>query len=141
MRLLAQREHSRQELLLKLALKGHSAGVVRPVLDELATEGWQSDLRYAETYARQRVAKGYGWQRVVYELRQRGVDAVDWDSLKRDLEVTDLVALQHVYNSKFGADKHVSRTEWAKRTRFLLQRGFSASMIKLLSQELQLLIR
>lgn len=138
LRLLAQREHSQQELVQKLSLRGFAAVLVKPVLAELVTEGWQSDQRYAQSYARQRLDKGYGWQRIAYELRQRGISDADLQTLKCEFaEVDEQQSVFQLYEKKFGLEPVNSRQEWAKRTRFLLQRGFSNSMISALGKQLQ----
>jgi len=43
LRLLARREHSQQELLNKLALRGFEQDDAQPVIDEMAEQGWQDD--------------------------------------------------------------------------------------------------
>ena len=70
--LLARREHSRSELARKLAPHAQSREELETLLDDLVRQGFLSDLRYAESVARSRGAR-YGSQRVVQELRQKGV--------------------------------------------------------------------
>lgn len=140
-RLLSHREHSRQELLHKLALKGFAAHLGQPILDELALKGWQSDQRYAECYARQRLQKGYGELRVAYELRQRGVNGLDLDAIVLEVAGDWMVLLEQTYLKKYDHEPFMSRAEWAKRSRFLLQRGFSADKINLLFKHLQIKFR
>lgn len=135
--LLTLREHSRQELLLKLTAKGYPAELVQVVINELALHDWQSDQRYAENYARQRQQKGFGKLRVRYELRQRGIEAVNLESFTEDQE-DEFSLLQRIYLKKYPADTVISGGERAKRFRFLLQRGFSAEMINDLFKHLQL---
>lgn len=135
MRLLALREHSQQELMVKLQRRGFNKTQIQPVLNELHTAGWQNDQRYAECYARQRLANGFGWQRVAYELRLRGVTDADISFIKAEFaELDSQELLMQVYEKKYGTDVVTSRQEWAKRMRFLLQRGFSGSMLKALNK-------
>lgn len=132
MRLLTRREHSRRELLEKLQLRGHDCVVAEAVLDELAEQGWQSDRRYAESYARQRISKGYGPLRIVYEIEQRGGERIDVDAVMQETGGDWQEALKKIYVEKYGLTKDLSYTEWAKRVRFLQHRGFSQAMIKAL---------
>ena len=60
MRLLSMREHSRLELCNKLKVKSFAQDEIQEVLDGLVNEGWQSDQRFAESFIRQRIHKGYG---------------------------------------------------------------------------------
>ncbi|MDI1230670.1 MAG: regulatory protein RecX [Methylobacter sp.] len=138
LRLLARREHSQKELLAKLALRGFDKDDVLPVIDELVKQGWQDDLRYAESYARFRILKGYGPIRVSYELSQNGIAALDLDAIVQ-IEVGGWMALlEQVYRKKYNHDMLLERNEWAKRSRFLLHRGFSGAMIGALFDQLDI---
>ncbi|MFZ2407018.1 MAG: regulatory protein RecX [Methylobacter sp.] len=138
LRLLARREHSQQELLNKLALRGFDRDDAQPVIDELAEQGWQDDLRYAESYARFRIQKGYGPIRVRHELKQNGIAAFDLESIVQEEAGSWMALLEQVYSKKYTHDTALDRNEWAKRSRFLLQRGFSGAMISALFDELNI---
>lgn len=119
-------------------LKGFAAELVQPVLNELALKDWQSDQRYASCHVRQRLQKGYGGLRIAQELRQRGVIGFDLDSVVAEVGEDWMDLLQQTYLKKYPPESTVSRLEWAKRSRFLLQRGFSAEMVNRLFKHLQL---
>lgn len=134
LRLLAGHEHSRKELLQKLSVKGFAKERIEPVLDELAETGWQSDTRYAESYARSRILKGYGPTYIAYELRQNGIDlgnipSFDLEALAESVAGGWQALSQQVYSKKYGNSPIPNRNEWAKRSRFLQQRGFTHAMI------------
>lgn len=138
MRLLARREHSRRELLDKLALRGYRQAEVEPVIAEIAERNWQNDERYAECFVRQRLEKGYGPLRIRYELQQRGIADVDIDTLAEDSAGGWLNVLLAVYQNKYDHQSPVSQADWLKRSRFLQQRGFSGEMIKALFKTLKI---
>ena len=138
MGLLARREHSQKELLNKLLVKGWAKDDILAVIDELILQGWQSDARYAESYARHRIHKGYGPVWIAYELRKNGVDAVNLDDIVRQTAGSWMDVLEQVYSKKYGHDAVINRNEWAKRTRFLMQRGFSGTMISALFDQLNI---
>ncbi len=138
LRLLARREHSQQELLNKLALRGFDRDDAQPVIDELAEQGWQDDLRYAENYARFRIQKGYGPIRVGYELKQNGIAAFDLEGIVQEEAGSWMALLEQVYSKKYTDDAVLARNEWAKRSRFLLHRGFSGAMISALFDQLNI---
>ncbi|MDD1642727.1 MAG: regulatory protein RecX [Methylobacter sp.] len=138
LRLLARREHSQKELLNKLLVKGLAKDDILAVVEELALQGWQSDLRYAESYARHRIQKGYGPVSVAYELRQNGVDAVNLEDIVQQVAGSWMELLEQVYTKKYGHDLLMDRIEWAKRSRFLLHRGFSGAMISALFDQLNI---
>ncbi|MDD4915988.1 MAG: regulatory protein RecX [Methylococcales bacterium] len=140
LRLLARREHSRRELLDKLALRGYRKEEAEPVLDEIADRNWQNDARYAEAFVRLRIERGCGPLRIRYELQQRGIAAVDIDALSEEIAADWQTLLAAVYRRKYASDKRISRSEWLKRCRFLQQRGFSAAMIAALPRQLHIRI-
>ena len=141
LRLLARREHSQKELLAKLALRGFDKNDALPVIEELAEQGWQNDLRYAESYARFRIQKGYGPIRVNYELKQNGITAFDLDDIAQKEAGSWMVLLEQVYSKKYTHDTVLDRNEWAKRSRFLLHRGFSGEMISVLFDHLAIKLK
>jgi len=140
LRLLARREHSQKELLTKLKQRGLDTEHAKTVIDELAQESWQSDDRFAESFARQRILKGYGPVRIDYELQQKGVLAPDLDKLLDDMAMTWLDVIEQVYRHKYPQSTPITWTDWSRRQRFLQQRGFSADLIKQLSQHLKIKI-
>jgi regulatory protein len=138
LRLLARREHSQKELLNKLLVKGLAKDDILAVIDELAQQGWQSDSRYAESYTRHRIQKGYGPIFIAYELRKNGIDAVNFEDIMQKMADSWMELLEQVYTKKYGHDLLLDRNEWAKRSRFLMQRGFSGTMISALFDHLNI---
>ena len=138
LRLLARREHSQKELLNKLLVKGLAKDDILAVIDELAQQGWQSDSRYAESYTRHRIQKGYGPIFIAYELRKNGIDAVNFEDIMQKMADSWMELLEQVYIKKYGHDLLLDRNEWAKRSRFLMQRGFSGTMISALFDHLNI---
>lgn len=156
LRLLTGRDHSKQELLQKLAAKGYDRDIALAVIEELADEGWQDDLRYAESYARSRILKGYGPVRIAYELRQNGIDitrdgvyaanlsgagdkAFNLDDIVKEVAGSWMALLEQVYSKKYGREKRLDAGERAKSSRFLCQRGFTGDMITALFKHLNIL--
>ncbi|MDD1620836.1 MAG: recombination regulator RecX [Methylococcaceae bacterium] len=138
LRLLARREHSRRELLDKLALRGFQRDEIEPVITEMAERDWQNEERYTECYVRQRIQNGYGPIRIRYELQQRGIDDADLDAQAEEQGGGWQNLLLDVYTSKYGEETSLTQTEWLRRSRFLQQRGFSGEMIKRLFAELKI---
>jgi regulatory protein len=138
LRWLARREHSQKELFTKCVAKGFAQEDILPIIDELARQGWQDDNRYAESYARHRIQKGYGPVAVLYELKQNGVGTVNLDDAVQSVAGSWLDLLEQVYHKKYTRDIPLSRQEWAKRSRFLLQRGFTPDLINALRVHLSI---
>lgn len=73
LRYLGRREYALAELARKLRQRGVDEATADAVVADLADQNLVSDTRYAETWARHRVQKGYGPARIRAELRQKGV--------------------------------------------------------------------
>jgi regulatory protein len=74
--------------------------------------------------------KGYGEMAIRYELKLKGIDfALDLDGILLTVAEDWMDLLTQVYCKKYGEISPIPRLEWAKRSRFLMQRGFSSSCI------------
>ena len=136
--LLVRREHSQKELLNKSLLKGWRTDDIIAVIDELAVQGWQSDTRYAESYTRHRINKGYGPVWISYELRKNNIDSFNVGDVAQQTVGSWMDLLEQVYSKKYKQASVLDRNEWAKRSRFLMQRGFSSTMISTLFDHLNI---
>lgn len=136
--MLARREHSRAELCQKLQAKGFDKSAVDEVVTVLAQEGLQSDERFTESFIRQRLRDGHGPMRISQELRQRGVDDADMDAAVAEFAGSWDELLEQVYAKKYSEDARMTRNEWAKRVRFLQQRGFSYELVRALERRLKI---
>ena len=135
---LMRREHSQQELLQKVFAKGFVKQDIVPVIDELIEQGLQSDARFAESYARSRVHKGFGPLRIQAELKQRGVSDCPFDMAVEDIAGSWQELLVQVYSKKYGNETVLDVKEKLKRSRFLLQRGFPNELVRRLFKQLSL---
>lgn len=129
-RLLARREHSFVELTRKLGRRGWPAGLVERVLSDLADRGLQSDQRYAESFARSRVAKAYGPMRIRAELAERGIDRVLIDQTLRELEVDWFASAASWYERRYGNEPPEDFKEKSRRQQALARRGFDHQVIR-----------
>ncbi|MBC3765082.1 recombination regulator RecX [Neptunicella marina] len=130
-RLLARREHSERELYQKLQQRGISAQELSPILEQFKQRGWQSNLRFAESFVRQRIAKGQGQLRIRNELRERGVEdsAVNQALAEQDVDWFELA--KTVHDKKFSRDAlPLTAQQKQKHQRYLQYRGFSPDQIQ-----------
>jgi regulatory protein len=133
LRLLAQREHSRAELMRKLA--GHAeVDEISAEIERLAELGLQSDARFAEAWVRSKAAR-HGLSRLRRDLAQRGIaqDLIDETLQHADLD-DELARARAVWASRYTAPPADHR-EWARQARFLQSRGFSTGIISRLLKE------
>lgn len=128
--LLARREHTRRELAGKLKAREFSHTEIEALLDRLQEEGLQSDARFAENYVYSRKLRGYGPLRIQQELQVRGVTGA---LVEAYVDFNDQQWMQlacREYEKKFGGTLGTCAKDWAKRTRYLQNRGFSSDIIR-----------
>jgi len=135
---LIRREHSQQELVQKVSAKGFSRDDIMLVLEELIEQGLQSNSRFAESYARSRVHKGFGPLRIRAELQQRGAGDCYFDMAVEDIAGSWSLLLEQVYSKKYDLETGLDIKEKFKRSRFLQQRGFPSDMVQSLFKQLSL---
>jgi regulatory protein len=128
--LLARREHSRRELMRKLAARGFPDEVVASVLDELERTGALANARFTDSFVRSRIAKGQGPQRIRAELAQRGIEDAEADEGLAAASVDWLATIRAVRAKRFGPDLPRDYAERARQARFLQYRGFDSAQIR-----------
>lgn len=127
LRYLSMREHSRFELLQKLAPFEEVPGELALALDDLEAKGFISDQRAAESLVRRRGSR-LGASRVLYELRAKGLDAETVQAATVELKTTELARAQEVWRKKFGVPP-VNPVARMKQMRFLAGRGFAGDVV------------
>jgi len=124
---LARREHSRAELAAKLLPHVQEGEDIESVLDDLAKRNWVSDERVTEQvviHCRSR----FGSQRIIHELRQKGISEELITAVLPELKESELIAAREVWQRKFGTLPQDPK-EKAKQMRFLQSRGFGWEVI------------
>ncbi len=129
-RLLARREHSFRELTRKLERRGWPGELVESVLSDLAERGLQSDQRYAESFARSRVAKFYGPVRIRAELGERGIERALINQVLGGLEVDWFALANDWYERRYAGEPAQDFREKSRRQQALARRGFDHAIIR-----------
>lgn len=126
-RILAARDHGRDELRRKLEKRGFEPAEVAEVLERLAQEGYLDDVRYAREFARQTLGKGHGAAYVRAKLASRGVKAGGGIVTAAE-EAASLRAFLERRRIAPGALTDAAGR--AKILRFLRGRGYSAEAVQ-----------
>lgn len=126
LRLLARREHTRQELENKLSPHAGSSEDLQGLIAGLKQKNQLSEERYAEERAR-RLSRKYGAARIRQDLKAKGVseELVSRFSSSADELQKAKAILERKYRTPAA-----TREERAKRMRFLQGRGFSFDIIR-----------
>jgi regulatory protein len=128
-RLLARREHSKDELRRKLQRRGHPDATIETVVMALSEAAYVSDARFADGFVRVRSERGQGPLRIRAELRQRGVDDTLADELLTETADFWVARARSARRKRFGDAVPETRDDWNRQARFLAQRGFPADLI------------
>lgn len=128
---LARREHAREELERKLAVKGYDQADIAAVLDRLQSQNLQSDYRFASSFLDQRARAGSGPQKIKMELEQHGVASQVIEAVFQEASLEWHELATELWQRKFPI-LATDRKETARRQRFMLQRGFSYEHFKCL---------
>lgn len=129
LRLLAQREHSRFELEIKLARYVQDGDDLRAVLDELQARDFIHSGRVAESVVHRRAAR-LGTQRMIQELRAKGLDDALVREMAERLRASESTRAFAVWRRRFGGAPPNTPQERARQMRFLAARGFPSDVVR-----------
>lgn len=128
--LLVRREHSRKELKLKLRQGGYAGDETSAAIDRLEAQHYQDDDRFAESLLRTRIAQGYGPMRLRVELKSHGVAETRIRELIEQAEVDWEASAAAQLRRRYGSTGSADMAERARRSQFLLRRGFAAATVR-----------
>lgn len=128
LRLLSQREHSRQELERKLARYEAEPGALVAVLDELQAKGFICEERVLQSVLHRRAAK-LGAARLRQELLEKGLPRERVEQAMNGLLGSEQARASAVWRKKYG-ERPDTAQERARQARFLIARGFSAEVVR-----------
>ena len=126
-RMLARREYGRAELTERLLARGIPREDAERTLGELEALGFLSDARYAHGVVAQKSGR-YAKRAIVHALKQKGIASPAAEEALATLDGSDeLAEATALWQRRFGTPPADER-EKARHMRFLLSRGYSASL-------------
>ena len=128
LRLLSQREHSRQELERKLKSFEETPGELAQALDFLQSKDFINEQRVVESVVNSRSRK-LGASRVRQELQAKGLPAEAIAEAVQAMRSTELERAREVWRKKFG-EPPIDQAARVKQVRFLVSRGFAPDVVK-----------
>lgn len=133
-RLLSRRNHTRLEISRKLGQRKYTAEIVRKVIARCERLHYIDDDETARCYLRELVRKGFGTERIRYEMKKKGLFGEYVESLlstyarsREEKAVADGVIGKHM--RRFDRETDPSKRK-EKIYRFMYARGFSADIIR-----------
>lgn len=127
LRLLSQREHSREELRRKLARHVQEGDDLDAVLTELEAKDFISQARVVESTLNRRAAR-LGAARIRQELQAKGLDAERVQEAVASLQSSEWARAHAVWVRRFGS-VGADAAERARQARFLAARGFAGEVV------------
>ena len=137
--LLAQRDYSTKQLSQKLfvffskkddQLDAESlTQAINDVITRCQQSHWLGDMQYIKKYTEMRSRKGFGKNRIVLELKQRGLKREMVDEFMQQIDIDWVEIAHNQLNKKFKEiDKHDLKQK-RQIIQFLLYRGFSQTEV------------
>ena len=124
---LTRKEHSKAELIEKLALYAESRDEVIALVEELSAQRYQSDQRVAEIMLSSQKRKGKGPNRIKMALKTKKIDS---SLIAEELKETDWAEQAYQLKvKKYGKSVERDPKIKAKQIRFLMYRGFEMDAI------------
>lgn len=128
--LLARGDYSAARLHEKLRLKGFMSQAVAETVDTLRARGHLNDARLARGLVERFQKQGFGRCGVWAKLQQRGLtDDVITTALSEWEEPAEIKLAEQLIQRRFSAAALEEPKTRARAYRFLLRRGYSASVV------------
>ena len=128
LKLLARREHTRQELARKLSEHAEDPGEVERAIAECEARGWLSEKRVVEQAVHARRSR-FGSRRIERDLLAKGVSAEAVAAAMPQVKEGELEAAATIWRRKFGGRPPRTPAERARQARFLQGRGFELDVV------------
>lgn len=130
--LLARREHSRFELLVKLKQRKFSPFAINNTLEYLVSKNYLSDTRFCESFISSRLKKGEGKFLILQRLQQKGISInfskkIFEDIVTQEDEILSCLKAYEKIRAK-TVEKEIIQLKLQKK-------GFSSSIIKEVFEE------
>lgn len=129
LRYLARREYGELELVRKLRDKGVPTDHAERIVADLKADNLVSDGRFVDAYLRSCVQRGQGPQKIAHELRRRGIAA---ELISERIDPGDEMWSEKVVavlSRKYRDAPVADYADWARRARFLRNRGFTSDHV------------
>lgn len=121
---LSRREHSILEMRRKLIQKNFEEDEIDNCIEKLINNNLLSEERFTESYINMRKRRGYGPGRIAQELRERGIEEIQFNEFldRNNPDWQDVMRKQ--YCKKYGNSLAEDYADKVKRAKHLQSRGF-----------------
>lgn len=116
----------------KIIENGFSEQVAETLTEELADKGYIDDREYCRSYMKKALDKGLSTQKIVWDLRSKGVNQACAEEILQDFSPDEVAFAKNALNKKLrtGGEK-----DYNKLYGFLVRKGFSGEISRKVLQE------
>jgi len=126
LKLIGYRERSMREVEIRMRRKGCNEKLIKEILENLKFCDLINDKRFAREWTQSRIKRGYGKRKIVFELREKGVEEEIIKKIMKEVYAKvdeKQIAIEAIKRKK------ISLEEKTKVYRFLVGRGFAFEII------------
>ncbi len=128
--LLAQRDHSRQELVTKLKRHHSDDSDIQEALAYLDSLNLINESAFCSHYIGYRAARGIGPVKIKHELKLKGVADITISTAFTEAQINWQAILYSLFTKKFQGEFSRDLNHKSKQMRFFLSRGFTSEMVE-----------
>ncbi len=131
LRYLTYRARTMKEVKDYLQKKDHSTDIIDRVVSEMVNYGYVDDERYIQDFINYRKQRGFGRNRIRYELILKGLDKEVIEERIADCfnSEEDLSIIRSTLERRLPSDGHVDQKWLSRQVGFLKRRGYQDSQI------------
>lgn len=130
---LARRPRTKNQVINSLEGRNLNEARIAEIVDELTRLGLLDDCRYADGYARSRLERGYGPEKIIKELVKMGIAedlAVNTlSSLSEDFPEADILRAAAAKRLRINGEPSEPK-ELKNLHDFLIRRGFNSELVR-----------
>lgn len=137
-KLMGKTSYSYKGMIKKLCDKGFDEDVAEKTAGHYRELGYLDDFKYAVAYIKNAVDfKHYGYDRIMYGLRQKGVDEFTAEDAFAELDIDFYESAYELAEAKADPETLSDFKQRMKLSGFLRRRGFSYDQIEYAINELR----
>lgn len=126
LKLIEYRERSMREVEIRMRRRGYDEKLIKEILENLKHCGLINNKRFAREWTRSRIKRGYGKRKIIFELREKGVEE---EIIKEIMKEIYAKVDERQIAKEAIKRKKIYIGEKAKVYRFLVGRGFAFEVI------------
>lgn len=139
MRLLGGREFNTREMCSRLAGRDYDEQIIAAVIEQLKSDNYLSEVRYAEAYLRSRMKKGETPWLAAQKARQKGADEYVLEAVLAGVneQFDENSAARELLKTRDRAGfRFEDERVWQRQARFLRNKGYSsATVLRVLKEQ------